>query len=40
MHGAELRLIEAGLELVGGDHHLIVAGVEGLAHRIDVERLR
>jgi hypothetical protein len=30
VHGAELGLVEAGLEFVGGDHHVVVVGVEGL----------
>ncbi len=29
VHGAQLGLIEAGLVLVGGDHHVEVLGVEG-----------
>ncbi|MCY1299583.1 hypothetical protein D9M70_491160 [compost metagenome] len=32
VHGHQLRLVEAGLVLVGHDHHPVVRGVEHLAH--------
>ena len=31
IHGAELGLVEAGLELVRDDHNLVFAGIEGIA---------
>ena len=37
IHGAQLGLIEAGLVLVGGDHHVEVLGVEGLCQVTPVQ---
>jgi hypothetical protein len=37
VHGAQLGLVEAGLELVGGDHHVEVVGVERLGQVAPLE---
>ena len=38
VHGAQLRLVKAGLELVGHQHHLIVIGIKRLTHIAAFER--